>query len=143
MSRAEIDSLLKDVGAGVLSLTDETESYAIPESFGYDGESLYFQFVYEEGSRKMEFVETTEVATFTVFTENPAESVLARGCLERVPDPDHGDATTAIAENADIPTLNVIPETAPGDLTAVLYQLIPDDLSGRKFESSALVRGDS
>ncbi|MDL0142354.1 pyridoxamine 5'-phosphate oxidase family protein [Halobacterium salinarum] len=53
LSRTESDTLLFESGVGVLALTDGTEAYSIPESFGYDGETLYFQFVYTPESKKM------------------------------------------------------------------------------------------
>lgn len=39
--RTEIDGVLRDVGHGVLSLTDDGEPYAVPRSFGYDGDGIY------------------------------------------------------------------------------------------------------
>src|SRR6056297_1301619 len=117
MSPSEIDALLEDSNAGVLSLTNGAETYAVPESFGYDGECLYFQFVYNEESQKMAFIETTDVATLTVFTENPTESILVRGRLEAVSDGNQPHAAAAISENASVPTLNVLPDTASEDLS--------------------------
>ncbi|WP_178916072.1 pyridoxamine 5'-phosphate oxidase family protein [Natronomonas gomsonensis] len=134
MSRSAIDELLRAEGAGVLSLTDGAETYAIPESFGYDGTHLYFQFAHEDDSRKMAFLETTDVATFTVFTTDPAESVQARGRIEVVPEAEHATAAAAIAENATVPTMNVIPDTPVDDLSMAFYRLVVDSLSGRVFD---------
>jgi nitroimidazol reductase NimA-like FMN-containing flavoprotein (pyridoxamine 5'-phosphate oxidase superfamily) len=134
MGRSDIDTLLRAEGAGVLSLTDGAETYAIPESFGYDGTDLYFQFAYEDDSRKMAFLETTDVATFTVFTTEPAESVQARGRIEAVSESDYDAAAAAIAENATVPTMNVIPDTPVEDLSMTFYRFVVDSLSGRVFE---------
>ncbi len=41
MSQSEIDTLFKDMGTGVLSLTNDAKTYAVPQSLGYDGERLY------------------------------------------------------------------------------------------------------
>lgn len=136
MCRPDIDTLLRAEGAGVLSLTDGAETYAIPESFGYDGADLYFQFAYEDDSRKMAFLDTTDVATFTVFTTDPAESVQARGRIEAVSESDYDAAAAAIAENATVPTMNVIPGTPVDDLSMTFYRLVVDSLSGRVFEGS-------
>lgn len=133
MDSAAIDRLLYETGAGVLSLSDGGETYAIPESFGYDGAVLYFQFVWDDDSRKMAFADTTDVATVTVFSERPARSVVVRGPLEAVPDDDEPIASTAIAENADIPTLDVVPDRAPAELDMGFYRLVPDERSGRRF----------
>jgi len=133
MGRAEVDDTLRSVGAGVLSLTDGTETYAVPESFGYDGDHVYFQFVYGADSDKLRFVETTEVATLTAFTEDPTRSVIVRGEIDRVPDTDDPVAMRAIAANATIPTVDVSLDTDPDELTFAFYRLIPSERSGRTF----------
>lgn len=134
MSRSEIDALLEDVGVGVLSLTDGAETYAIPESYGYDGKSLYFQFVYDADSTKMAFIDTTDVATVTVFRTQPSESVLVRGRLERVPEADSEQAAEAIAATADIPTVEMLPDTTADEASMTFYRLIPEEFSGRVFD---------
>ncbi|MUV59143.1 pyridoxamine 5'-phosphate oxidase family protein [Halogeometricum sp. CBA1124] len=136
MTPSAVDALLTEAGSGVLSLADGAETYAVPESFGYDGDALYFQLVYHETSRKMAFVRATEVATFTVYTDDPAESVLVRGRLERVPDADRAAASAAMADNAEIPALNVYPDTEAEDLSMAFYRLIPETVSGRELTRS-------
>jgi nitroimidazol reductase NimA-like FMN-containing flavoprotein (pyridoxamine 5'-phosphate oxidase superfamily) len=133
LRRDEIDTILRDAGAGVLSLADGRDTYAVPESFGYDGEHLYFQPVYDDASDKMAFVEATDLATFTVFTERPAESVIVRGRLVPVGDDETILAQRAIAANATIPALNVSPDTPIEELDCTLYRLTPEELSGRRF----------
>jgi len=133
MTEDEIGELLKEHGAGILSLTDGVETYAVPESFGYDGDRLYFQLVYDEDSQKMAFIETTEIATFTVSVENPTRSVIVRGTLKKMSEDEEIVATNAIAENSVLPTLNVIPDRPLEDLMMEYYQLIPREQSGRKF----------
>lgn len=133
MAPDEIDDFLESRGSGTLSLAQEGETYAIPESFGYDGEFIYFQLVQREGSCKMAFIETTEVATFTVWVEEPARSVVVRGTIEPVPETDVTAAANAIAENASLPALNVLPDSALDDQTMAYYRLVPSKLSGRTF----------
>ncbi|ELY45163.1 pyridoxamine 5'-phosphate oxidase family protein [Natronorubrum sulfidifaciens] len=133
LTRDEIDAFLREQGSGVLSLTDGAETYAVPESFGYDGGDLYFQLVSEPDSEKLAFIETTDVATLTVFTDTPARSVLVRGPLESVPDADRARASSAIAANATIPTLNVSPDSPTEALSFEFYRLVPQDLTGRAF----------
>ncbi|WP_135536602.1 pyridoxamine 5'-phosphate oxidase family protein [Halostella pelagica] len=135
LSRAESETLLCESGVGVLALTDGTEAYSIPESFGYDGETLYFQFVYTPESKKMAFLETTETATFTVYEEQPAKSVIVSGTLEPVPEDEEPKAATAITENASIPTLNVYPDTTPDEFTMDYYRLTPNSITGRQFNA--------
>ncbi|MDL0132272.1 pyridoxamine 5'-phosphate oxidase family protein, partial [Halobacterium salinarum] len=129
LSRAESDTLLRESGVGVLALTNGAEAYSIPESFGYAGETLYFQFVYKPDSKKMAFLETTETATFTVYDEQPAQSVLVQGPIEPVPEEDEPKAATAIAENASIPTLNIYPETTPDEVKVDYYRLLPAEIT--------------
>ncbi|MFC7082227.1 pyridoxamine 5'-phosphate oxidase family protein [Halorussus caseinilyticus] len=130
----EVNSFLRDCNSGTLSLTDGRETYAFPESFGYDGDDLYFQFVHADASDKMSFVETTDVATFTTFTDdNPAFSVIARGRLVPVPDEETSRASSVFAENCDVPMLNVSVEKSVDELSFDFYRLRPDEISGRKF----------
>jgi nitroimidazol reductase NimA-like FMN-containing flavoprotein (pyridoxamine 5'-phosphate oxidase superfamily) len=133
MPRDDIDAFLRDVGTGVLSLTDGAETYAIPESFGYDDGTLYFQFGYGDDSDKRSYVSTTDVATFTAYTVDPARSVVARGRVERVPESATGRAAAALAENATIPNVNVSPDTPDADVRFACYRLDPDELTGRAF----------
>ncbi|MFN1126855.1 pyridoxamine 5'-phosphate oxidase family protein [Halobacterium salinarum] len=135
LSRAESDTLLRESGVGVLALTNGAEAYSIPESFGYAGETLYFQFVYKPDSKKMAFLETTETATFTVYDEQPAQSVLVQGPIEPVPEEDEPKAATAIAENASIPTLNTYPETTLDEIRMDYYRLPPTEITGRQFNA--------
>ncbi|WP_336135791.1 pyridoxamine 5'-phosphate oxidase family protein [Natronomonas amylolytica] len=136
LGREECDELLREMGSGVLSLTDGAETYAVPMSFGYDGGNLYFQFVYDEDSRKASFIESTDVSTFTVYTETPPRSVVVRGTLEPVTD-DEALAAAALSKNAVIPSLNVGPEESVDDLVFEFYQLSPEEITGRAFEMFA------
>lgn len=133
MAEEEIEEFLERRGTGTLALTDGAETYAVPESFGYDGDSLYFQLVHAEDSRKMDFIETTGIATFTTSIEDPPQSVVVRGPLEKVREDEKMVATNAIAENAVLPTLNVIPNHSPEDLDMEFYRLTPHERTGRKF----------
>jgi len=142
MSRAEIDATLQEIGAGVLSLTDGAATYAVPESFGYDGDALYFQFGFDDDSDKMSYLSTTEVATFTAYTAEPARSVVVRGRIDPVPGTEADRATEALASNATIPNLNVSPGADDDDLRFEFYQLSPDELSGRTF-GAAVRPGES
>lgn len=137
LDRAEIDAHLRELGVGVLSLADGGETYAVPESFGYDGDALYFQFGYDDDSDKMSHVGTTDIATFTAYTVDPAWSVVVRGRLEFVPESDATTATEALASNATIPNVNVSPDAADGEIRFTFYRLVPDDISGRAFGVAA------
>lgn len=118
----------------MIALTDGDEAYSIPESFGYDGENVYFQFAHTPENNKMAFLETTETAMLTVYDEQPAKSVLVQGPVEHVSEDKQPRAATAITENASIPTLNVSPETTLKDVTMNYYHLAPTTITGREFD---------
>lgn len=143
MDQGAIDTLLREATVGTLALADSGDSYAVPQSFGYDGESIYFQFVSREASRKLAFFETTDVATLTAVAEDPWRSVVARGPLRPVSEEDQPLAANAIAENASIPTLNVTLGTPLSELAIDFYRLDPEQLSGRRFGGTAELGGDS
>lgn len=133
MSDGEVEALLRERGAGVLALTDSTETYAVPQSFGYDEGTIYFHFVSRPDSEKETFMQTTESATFTVFTESiPARSVVVRGSLERIPPTDHHDAMSAIAANATVPALDTVGDGLE-ELSMDYYRLSPREMTGRVF----------
>lgn len=134
MEESEIETVLRDKDTGVLSLSDGTDTYAVPESFAFDGEDLYFQLVYAEDSQKMSFIETTELATFTVFTDDMnAHSVMVRGEMEAVPEAEVIQASRAFSENAVVPMLNVSVSEPVEQLNFDFYRLRPVETSGRKF----------
>jgi len=75
MAQSAAESLLATAGVGVLSLAADDEAYALPMSFGYDGEDrLYFVFL-EAGERslKTEFADGTARACVTVFEVDDRE----------------------------------------------------------------------
>jgi hypothetical protein len=132
MDGTEIEEVLREQGTGVLSLARDGEAYAIPVSYGYDGERCYFVFVgYREPSLKAEFAEATERATLTVYEAASREdwySVLVRGPLVRLTgDDDWETARDAIGENAWYPSLfrNADPR---GRID--LWALDPEDVTG-------------
>lgn len=136
LTEAESAKVLREANSGVLALTNGEETYAVPQSFGYDGTALYFQLVYTEDSDKMAFIETTDMATLTVYTESPAISVIVRGELKPVPEAEEAVALDVLAENAMIPTLNVSPEASTADLSFKCYRLTPAHISGQEVGSS-------
>ncbi|MEZ3115182.1 pyridoxamine 5'-phosphate oxidase family protein [Halobaculum sp. MBLA0147] len=110
MDDAAVDAALREHGTGVLSLARQGESYAVPVSFGYDGQRCYFVFVgYHEPSRKAEFAAETERATLTLYETDGRDdwhSVVVRGPLRRVDDEtEWDDATDAIEDNGWYPSL--------------------------------------
>lgn len=142
LDRGEIDALLETAGTGVLSLADDGVAYGVPESFGYDGDDLYFQFVYREGSRKMAALDSTDSANFTVYTTDPARSVVVDGVVEPVPEASTAAASAALAANADIPSVNVLSDRSADEQRMALYRLVPDSVTGRRFETALAAPAD-
>lgn len=132
----DVARVLETAGHGVLALADGGESYAIPISFGYDGDgSVYFQFGFGESSRKRTFLDSTAQATLVVSdVQSLTEwtSVVVAGPIEPVDDaedPAAADAFGAFADNALVPR-----NALDGDLNATeftLYELAIESATGR------------
>jgi hypothetical protein len=134
LNSLEVDTLLRERGWGTLSFAADHEAYAVPMAFGYDGGALYFQLEYNDDSRKMAYLDATDVATFTTCRETtPVACVMARGTVERVSPEEREAASEALAANAVLPALNVNPEQSVEELSISFYQLRPTELSGRRF----------
>jgi hypothetical protein len=106
----DVAGVLETAGHGVLALADDDESYAIPISFGYDGDGrLYFQFGFGESSRKRTFLEHTARATLVVSDVQSTTdwtSVVVSGPIEPIggtENPEAADALDAFADNAFVP----------------------------------------
>ncbi|OYR38267.1 hypothetical protein DJ82_05795 [Halorubrum sp. Ib24] len=136
---AAIESFLETQSVGTLSLAKGNESYAIPVSFTFDPDDrdVYFRLGYAPGSRKREFIDATERATFVVAAETEAgwKSVLARGEPEHrstVDDLDThrpSDRSVSQAEREmEIPFYHVF--DAPADAVFALVRLQADELTG-------------
>lgn len=109
VSEAEARTYLGDAEFGVLGLTKEGEAYTVPLSFGYDTDltTLYFLFAFEGESKKREFVETTETASFTVVESELPDawtSVILTGTLTHLSD-EESTAYAALADTATFPAL--------------------------------------
>lgn len=105
MSESEVDDLLTAEGVGLLSLASENVAYAIPISFGYDGDDRLYFFLIEFGehSRKLEYIERTAEASFVVYTvESPTrwKSVVVSGEVGQVSPGDEAAMEDAMYDNA-------------------------------------------
>jgi hypothetical protein len=139
LDRAGIDEFLASQSIGTLSLAKENDSYAVPVGYTYAPEEgdLYFRLGYAPESRKWEYIESTDNATFVVAADTAAgwKSVVARGRLEqlntvddlsRTPRP--GNDVSPADREIDIPFYNVF-ET-PDEMLFALAHLHVDELSG-------------
>ena len=133
MSDREVERMLRTAGYGALSLAANGEAYAVPMSYGYDGEGLYFVFRRPaERSRKLEFIEETDRAAFvisSVTTKHDWASVVVEGPVIPVRDEDWSTLLEALEETAWFPS--VFSETDPRrDFLG--YYLVAERATGRK-----------
>lgn len=115
MTDEEIDDFLRDQGHGVLSLTQDGETYGLPMSFGYDGDRIFIQFIeFGSGSKKGLFREGTDGAcltTYNVQTRFKWRSAVVTGPLTAVPEDEVEYAEETLDDNGWFPT--IFPPTDP------------------------------
>lgn len=111
MDGIEIADFLAGQPTGVLSLADGDDSYAIPVSFAYDGDSqgIYFRLGYAPASQKQDFVESTDHASFVVYdhTDDGWCSVVAEGHLEELTESDVDATVHEAVDHLEIPFFEV------------------------------------
>jgi hypothetical protein len=137
LSRAETDALLARHETGVLALARDDEPYSIPISYGYDSETrrFYLRLVSTPHSEKREFLASSPKARLVVYEEaDPVyRSVVAVGTLEEI---SKNELTVEHVEQygeAKRPLFEIWGESKR-NLDVRLYQLEPDELSGRRVE---------
>ena len=139
LDHTAIESFLGNQSTGTLSLAKNNESYAIPVSFTYapDVEDFYFRLGYGMDSRKREYIEATDRATFVVAADTDAgwKSVVARGTLEHRNTVENLDRVTPPDQSAsdadrelDIPFYHVF--DTPSELVFTLARLRTTELTG-------------
>jgi hypothetical protein len=131
----DVAVVLEAAGHGVLALAADGESYALPISFGYDGDGdLYFQFGFGESSRKRTFLERTTRATLVVSDVRSMTdwtSVVVSGPIEPLDGTETPatDAFEAFADNAFVPR-NALGDGLE-DTEFTLYRLRIESATGR------------
>ena len=135
MTPAELNEFLGNHETGVLSLARDDEPYAIPISYGYDGdgETFYLRLVSTPESEKRKFLSSSPRARIVVYDEKGVtyRSAVVAGALEPV---SRDELTVERIEQygqAKRPLFEIWSEGKP-DLDIELYELSPDELSGRK-----------
>jgi nitroimidazol reductase NimA-like FMN-containing flavoprotein (pyridoxamine 5'-phosphate oxidase superfamily) len=139
LDQAAIDAFLASQSTGTLSFAKENESYAVPVGFTYAPETgdIYFRLGYAPGSRKREYIEATDRATFVVAAETDAgwQSVVARGRLEHRNTVDElakhrlpGESVSQADRELAIPFYHVF--EAPDEMVFALVRLEVDELTG-------------
>jgi len=143
LTKPAIETFLETQSTGTLALADRNDSYAIPVAFTFapEPEDFYFRLGYGVESRKREYIESTDQATFVVAaeTESGWKSVVAAGEIE------HRNTTDNLSEIAgteyssdepqsdakherNIPFYNVF--ESPSELLFTLARLRTTELTG-------------
>lgn len=137
LPRAETDALLSRHETGVLALARDDEPYSIPISYGYDpdGGRFYLRLVSTPDSEKRAFLDSSPQARIVVYEEDEPVyvSAVAKGTLEQI---SRDELTVEHVEQygrAKRPLFEIWGESKR-DLDVQLYQLEPEDLSGRRIE---------
>jgi hypothetical protein len=135
MDRREVDTFLGEEGTGVLALARDDESYAIPVSYGYDGEeeTFYLRLAFHPDSRKREFLGPSRTVSLVVSAETDEgwRSVVARGRLRETGEAALDSSLVEAIRRIDIPFFTVFDRPAR-ELDFELFQLVPDELTGQK-----------
>jgi hypothetical protein len=130
-----VDEFLGPGGTGVLALAREGESYAIPVSYGFDGDEriFYLRLAFGPSSHKRTFISGTDVATLVVQrdTDDGWTSAVARGSLSEVTEAALSGAVSRAIHTMDIPFVEIYDRPAR-DLDYELFRLAPDSLTGRR-----------
>ena len=133
MTNAEIDNFLSERGFGTLSLADSGDAYAVPISFGYNGERLFMYLVeFGDSSQKLAYSRNTATACLTAYmVESQYEwaSVIVRGSLEEVPEDEQKTMEEVMESNAWHPSLYPPLEPTTG---IDRFELVITEASGRK-----------
>lgn len=137
LSEEETDSILGRHETGVLSLARDGEPYSIPVSYGYDTENrqFFFRLVSEPESEKRRFLGSTPQARLVIYEEDDPiyRSIVAAGTLEEV---SRDELTVEHIEQygATKRPLFEIWGRPRREMDVNLYQLAPNDISGRRVE---------
>lgn len=137
LSEQETDSILGRHETGVLSLAQEDEPYSIPISYGYDTEHrrFYFRLVSTPQSEKRRFLSSLPQARLVIYEEDDPiyRSIVVVGTLEEI---SREDLTVEHIEQygeAKRPLFEIWGKSRR-DLDVKLYQLDPDEISGRRIK---------
>ena len=137
MTNAEIDEFLGHRETGVLSLARDDDPYAIPISYGYDGENrdLYMRLVSTPESEKRAFLESTPHCKLVIYDENDStyRSVIASGTLESIEPNDLTPEQIVQYGDTRRPLFEIWAEGKDA-LNIELYKLVPERIEGRRTE---------
>lgn len=130
MSEDEVEEKLQAGQHGVLALADRKDAYATPLSYHYDGDRLLLRVSEQDSNRskKRQFLDTTDTATFVRYEGTTSESwsIHVRGAV-REWERDVDEATL----NKWFPPFRLFDE-AVEEVQFVLFELEMNVCLGRK-----------
>lgn len=130
MTDEEVEGFLSSQSMGTLGLPADVEPYLIPMTYGYNGGArLYFYFIGDNGSRKMELANQAESAAFLVYSAETAfnwESVGLIGTIQKLPE-DRRDELDETTRPTWRPELF---ETASDSLETQIYEFQIEEWTG-------------
>lgn len=128
MGEGELNELLYTSRVGILALADAGDTYAVPVAYDYDGESLVVRLADNEERTKVEYLETTDTATFVVHdVGTPSWSIVVRGTLRERDDYDEARLDRAFAP------VRLFGEPV-GETEARVCELEMEEVTGRRTE---------
>ena len=131
MDESDVERHLTAAETGVLSLADESRAYAVPVHCQYQEGTVLFRLTDDhEGSEKIDFIDATTEACFVVYeaTNGDSWSVVVRGPVERVTDPEAYDAA---AINERFGPARLFDEDV-ADTDIELFELRGESVTGRR-----------
>lgn len=133
LSAADIDDRLDNGGTGVIALAKDDRPYAVPVSYGYDGDTFYLRLGFAPESEKRAFVAGRPTVKLVVYDEADEGwwSVVVTGTLDEVTEAALDSRVSTAIRQIDIPFVT-IQEEAPRDIDFRLYRLDAESVTGRQ-----------
>lgn len=131
MDESEVEERLTSRKNGVLSLAKEGAAYAIPVSFHYTEGEIYIRLARHEGSKKIDYVDSTSEACFLLYEyadDGSSWSILAVGEIEKV-----GEGFDKATINEKFPELRIFEESID-EVEVEIYRLDVAEITGRQTD---------
>ncbi|MFB6131481.1 MAG: pyridoxamine 5'-phosphate oxidase family protein [Salinigranum sp.] len=133
----ELNQFLSERETGVLSFARDDEPYAIPISYGYDASEprFYLRLVSTPDSEKRRFLSSSPHVRLVVYEpDDPIyRSAIAAGALTEVTMDDLSVEHIEQYGRAKRPLFEIWAESR-SEVDVKLYELAPDELSGRRVK---------
>ncbi|ELY49240.1 pyridoxamine 5'-phosphate oxidase-related FMN- binding protein [Natronorubrum bangense JCM 10635] len=129
-------------GIGVLAVVDEGIPYAIPMSFGYQGDEMTFamQWGTGYGGRKSKAIRSNSNVCFTIYEQDSDvpetwRSVVVTGEIYEISEENQVEAFSSLATNAEFASDLEMWGIPFEEIEMSLFGLNTEDCEGREFSS--------